>query len=89
MDAKIVSDYEHLFYDPYLYGYDDDFFKKITGNIACIDGKIRIVAGRMSTTTMMMFGNLILKTTVPAEPTAGDSRIWGLYSRAYGNRNAR
>jgi len=94
MDTRTVSDYGHLFYDPYIYGYDDEFFKRISGSITGVDGKIRIStdgsgsSGTILTTTMMMFGDLMLKTTVPTAPTGGDSRIWGLYSLAYGSRNA-
>ena len=88
------SKYGHWFYDPYIYGLDDDIFKKISGRLQVGDGKIRIyadiggTAGKVSTSKMIMMGDTTFKLTVPTAPTAGDSRVVGFYSQAYGNRNA-
>jgi len=96
MDARLVSDYGHLFYDPYILGYKEDFFiqtNKSSGSARSVSGKIRMTADaggaiRLNSQPMIMFGNNIMDIDIPTAPTSGDSRIWGYYSRAYGSRNA-
>jgi len=84
----------NLFYDPYIYGYDDDFFKTVVGLAKAVNGKIRIIpesggtSSRVLTTTMFRRGEISMRMTVPTAPTSGDSRVFGLYSIALGNRNA-
>lgn len=87
MDTKLVSDHGYLFYDPFLYDYDK-FFLTISGNPTIVNGKMRINAAKVNTSEMVMFGSITMSISIPTAPTAGDSRIWGIYSRAYGNRNA-
>ena len=83
---KLVSENKHLFYDPYIYGLDDDIFKVMSGDVKALNGKIRIrkdgggSSAKVLSTEMMMFGNLRFSFTIPTVPTAGDSRIFGLYS---------
>ena len=93
MDIRTVDEYGCLFYDPQIYGINDDFFQKISGSITVVGGKIRIKysgasSGILSTTTMVMMGNSALTMTIPAVPTSGDNRVFGYYSRSFGNRNA-
>ena len=47
MDNVQISDSGHLFYDPYIYGYDDNFFKTISGSITVTNGKIRVILARI------------------------------------------
>jgi len=94
MHVTQISDYKHWLYDPTLYGLDDDIFKNISGVTECINGKIRVRAsvdgtsGRTNTTTLIMMGRIILNMTIEDAPAAGHSKVFGLYSRAYGNHNA-
>ena len=93
MDNVQISDSGHLFYDPYIYGYDDNFFKTISGSITVTNGKIRVNSGtdslgRVNSIDMFMFGELTYGVTIPTAPTAGDNRVWGFFSRAIQNRNA-
>jgi len=88
MDTVLVSDNYHFFYDPYLYGYNTSWFKTISGSALAIAGKIRINTGRVSSLGTYLLGDFEMKLTIPTAPTGGDSRVFGLYSQALGNRNA-
>ena len=83
-----VSDNLHYFYDPYLYAIDSAWFKNISGTATCIGGKIRVNSGILGTLRTFMMGEYNLRMTIPTAPSSGDSRVFGLYSRARGNRNA-
>jgi len=88
MDVRIVSDNYHFFYDPLRYGYDEDWFVTISGDVKCIGGKIRINSGKFTTLGSYMFGRYPMAFTIPTAPSSGDSRVFGLYSKTLGNRNA-
>jgi len=53
---QLVSDVYHFFYDPNLYGYDDDWFKKYSGSgtAHCVNGKIRINGCNIGTLATFM-----------------------------------
>jgi len=87
--VRLVDEYYHFFYDPYVFGLREDYWRKYSGgSLVGINGKIRIRSTSTNTTALFMMGTYDFKMTIPAAPTAGDSKIWGLYSKAYGNRNA-
>jgi len=90
MDSKQVSDFYHFNYDPYLYGIDTTFFRVLDGGSALTisNGKIGIQDSNVSSLRSFMMGSFEFCMTVPTAPAAGDFRIFGLYQRSYGNRNA-
>ena len=87
-DVKLESNFDYFFYDPKIYGCNEDIIRKISGTVDASNGKIRIIAGGANTTTMSIHGDARMKLIIPTAPTAGDSRVWGFYSRAFLNRNA-
>jgi len=44
--------------------------------------------GTVKSTVSFMQGDFNFKINIPYAPTAGDSRIFGLYSRIFGTQNA-
>ena len=90
MDTNLASDRGRIFYDPFLYGFNTDFFHTFSGGTIdqADNGKIRISAGSVGTNAMIMGGKGVFKINIPTIPTAGDNRYIGFYSRAYGNKNA-
>ncbi len=90
MDTRQVSDSGYLFYDAFIQGYDTTFFRTITGSVTYepSTGKIILPAGKVAALRYVMYGTVTFGVTVPEDPTAGDNRVWGLYSPIYGNRNA-
>ena len=87
-DVKLESNYDYFFYDPTIYGCNEDIIRKISGTVDGNNGKIRFIAGSATSTIMAIFGDLRQKVLIPTAPTAGDKRIFGYYSRAYPNRNS-
>ena len=84
----LVDEQYHFFYDPSIYKYSSTFFYAISGTPSTYNGKMRFSAAKVNTLGMHMFGTFEFKVTLPSAPTAGQSKIWGLYSRALGTRNA-
>lgn len=88
MHIMSVSDYGHLFYDPYVYGFDTDFFTVLSGTVSGASDKIRVNTGEANSTMMFMYGDLTYSIAVPTAPTTGDDRTWGIYSKSMPDRNA-
>ncbi len=89
MDTQLSSERKYFFYDPTSYGLNDDVIQIIgSGGVTAVGGKLRVNNGKFNTLFQFFHGKLQMKVTIPTAPTAGDSRIIGVYSRAWGNRNA-
>ena len=74
-------------YDPTISGYDTNFWKTISGSPAVSSNKIRLNAAEIATHSFYEGGVYRFNVTVPAAPTSGDSRAWGLKTPAFGNRS--
>lgn len=87
MDTRQVQDYYYYLYDPALFGYDTDFFATVSGVPSATASIIRLtgvgaVAAECATKAQYLMGDLTMAMVVPAVPTAGDDRRFGLYSGA-------
>ena len=84
----LVDEQYHFFYDPSIYKYSSMFFYAITGTPTTLNGKMRFSTATVNTLGMYMYGNFTFHVNLPVGPEAGQSKIWGIYSRAFGTRNA-
>lgn len=86
MDSLIRSQNENLTYDPQISGYDTTFWKTISGTAPTIASNLMLInATEIGTYSCWKGLNLEMKLTVPAAPTGGDVRFWGLRSPSLGN----
>lgn len=90
MDVNNVHSNGNFVYDPSIFGYDTTFFADITGAGGTtgtgVSKKIRLNADRIASKVSFRFLDLEMNVNIPAAPTSGDVRSWGLLIPGGGNR---
>jgi hypothetical protein len=80
---------DSLIYDPQIKGYDNTFWANVSGTPTIASSKIRYNAATSASFMLFEFVELLnFSITVPAAPTSGDSRRWGLLAPATGTVSA-
>lgn len=81
---------DNLTYDPSIDGYSAGvFFSTGSGTPAVSGGLLRLNAASVYTVSRYTTSlDMEFKLTVPAIPTSGDSRKWGMFLPATGNKGA-
>lgn len=67
-------------YDSTIKGFDANFWKQIAGTTTIASNKMRLNAATQASFILHEFAFIDIKINVPAKPTAGDSRRWGLFA---------
>jgi len=88
MDVNVINQNTSFVYDPAVVGYETSFIKAISGTPTVSSSKLRLNAAEIATYDFFKFADVLFVMTVPAAPTSGDVRAWGLKVPALGN-NAR
>jgi len=65
-------------YDPIIKQYDTTFWKSTTGTPAMSSNVLRFTSAAASSFLQHIFADVEFNLTVPAVPTSGDVRTWGL-----------
>ena len=86
--SRLVDEQYYFLYDPTIYKYSQSFFYTISGTPTTYNGNLRFNDAKVTTLGQYMYGDFEFKLILPSLPAASQSKIWGLYSRAYGTRNA-
>ena len=71
-------------YDPKRQGYDTSLWKSLAGTPAISSDKLRLNADEIVSYVDMYGCDLTMRITIPAVPTAGDVRRFGLASVGFG-----
>lgn len=80
---------DSLIYDPQIKGFDASFWSQLSGTTTVASGKLRFNAASSASFTLYEFVELLnFMVTVPAQPTSGDARRFGLFSPATTNIGA-
>jgi hypothetical protein len=80
---------DSLIYDPQIKGFDSSFWSQLVGTTSVSSGKLRYNAASSASFILFEFGDLFnFMVNVPAQPTSGDSRRWGLFAPATTNIGA-
>lgn len=69
-------------YDPTIKAFDNLFFKKVSGTGTVTGGDIRLNSAIIASYSQYIYGEFEFLVNVPAVPTAGDLRYWGLRNTA-------
>lgn len=75
-------------YDPIIKGFDASFWSTTTGVPSIASNNIRLNAAAISSYLQHEYADVEFMVTVPANPTAGDVRQWGLRNPASDNGGA-
>src|SRR6185437_3121401 len=74
---------DSLIYDPQIKGLDAAFWSQLTGTTTVSGGKLRYNNASSASFILFAFAEIVNFTVnVPAQPTSGDSRRWGLFAPA-------
>jgi hypothetical protein len=89
MDTQNQSSNVNYVLDGYVAGYDTSFFKTITGTDPVASAGLVPFNGNLcSSRSSFKYGDFEFSLKIPAAPTAGDNRVWGLQSVGMGLRGA-
>ncbi len=79
-----------LIYDPIIKGYDTSFWASLTGTPAATGTPqiIRYNAATSGSYVLFEYADIEFQLLVPANPTAGDARIWGFKAPSTNNAGA-
>lgn len=75
-------------YDAAVKGADTTFWSQVEGAFAAASGKIRLNADEIASYLQHRFGRYIFAVNVPAVPTNGTARVWGLRNPGAATRGA-
>ena len=67
-----------LVYDPSVKGYDQSFFKTISGTPSISGGNIRLNTAAITSYSQYLYGDFHFKANVATTPSAGEAKHWGL-----------
>ena len=89
MDSFITEDYYRFVYDPTLYGFNTAYWRGLNGAVS-VDASHRLSLNAVTIVSKHQYfrGNFVMNLTIPAVPTAGDERIFGLALPAMSTKNA-
>lgn len=65
-------------YDPVVKQFDTTFWKQLSGTTTVSANKLRFNAASTASYLQHIFADIEFQVNVPANPTSGDSRQWGL-----------
>lgn len=82
----LVDQHASFVFDPKVVGYDTSFIKAISGTPTVSSSKLRLNASEISTYAFFKFIDVTFTMLIPAAPTAGDVRAWGLKIPGLGNQ---
>lgn len=86
-DVRLTDEYYHFLYDPSLFGFESAYFQTNSGTPAVSGNKIRLNAATVTSYPEYVYGDIEMLLTIPAAPTAGDSRIFGFKAAALSSSN--
>lgn len=87
MDVNITRESKAFVFDPPTFGFDTMYWSKISGtNPTVSGGDLLVNATEISSYPAYMGGDFEFTMNVPAVPTSGDVRAWGLKIPGLGNR---
>ena len=69
-------------YDPVVKGYDQNFFKSITGTPTAVSGNLRFNAQEATSYSQYVYGDFLFAINVPDSPSGSEARQWGLLNSA-------
>lgn len=75
--GKHRDDRDGYVYSPIIKQYDASFWKSISGTPAMSGNLLRFTSASAGTFLQHIYADLEVLLTIPAKPTAGDSRKWG------------
>lgn len=84
MDLRLSDQHYFFVYDPILFGYSTVYWKDITGAGTISSNKVRVNASTIASKEQYLRGDFTFNMIVPAAPTTGDNRKFGLVSPAQG-----
>jgi hypothetical protein len=84
-DVRLSDDFYHYIYDPTVNGYNEMFFQTLTGAPSVTSGAIVFNAASAQTSGEYLYGTFEFEMKIPAVPTAGDVRNFGLGAAINGN----
>jgi len=86
LDVNVQRSGDILEYDAKLWGYDNTIWNTISGTPSATGGKVRLNAAVIATYQALRNCILQMALNIPVAPTAGDVRVFGLYSPTLGNK---
>lgn len=87
MEAHISHIYASYVIDPQVYGLDASIWKTVSGSPSVTSNKYRLNTAEILSYSQFKYGEFEFNVTVPVAPTAADNRVFGLLSKALGNRS--
>lgn len=82
---EFVRNLSNFYYDPARQGFDTGVFKTIIGTAPTIvSDELAFVNGGVVTRFDLGRGEITFRLKIPAIPTTGDNRQWGLYQYSFG-----
>lgn len=69
---------DRVVYDPVIRGYDQSFFKSVSGTPSVSSNKIRLNQAKIASYPQFLYGDFRFKITIPTTPSTGESKEWGL-----------
>lgn len=87
MDVNITRESKAFVFDPPTFGFDTMYWSKISGtNPTVSGGDLLVNATEIASYPAYLSGDFEFTMNVPAVPTSGDVRAWGLKIPGLGNR---
>lgn len=77
-----IDEWEGFIYDVIIKQFDTAFWKQTTGTTTVSSNKLRNNAAALASYMQLIYADIEFMINMPAAPTAGDARHWGLRSPA-------
>lgn len=79
-DVRLSDSYFHFVYDPSVRGYNELFWKTLTGAPSVVSNEIRLNASSITSSGEYLYGTFEFRLNVATVPTIDDARVFGLKS---------
>lgn len=91
MESHLVRKNDNFVYDPIILGFDTDNFEEISGGSdpTVASNKLRFTQDEIASRFWIRYADVEFILNVPAAPTTGDVRSWGLKVPCLGDERAR
>lgn len=77
-EIRHIDERDGYLYDVIIKQFDTTFWKQISGTTTVSSNKLRFNAASVASFIQHIFADFEFKVLVPANPTSGDSRQWGM-----------